>query len=536
MRAGIRLSGRARTIVLLFALPAALAGSGGCALTGRDGGSKGDLPLASASTGDPAAVVVRSSDTATDERTGPPPSEPGVPDEVGFGPDRGARPSGRPGRDPDVDPDVSRAATGREDTNLGRSRAQKRGEGGGPTRSEEREDEAAGEDYQTDLLVRALGLEDSPYNVFGWAQGGFTGNPSRPRSRESFGVNPNTLANTWIFQQFVVAVEKPLDPGKRDGYDFGFRVDNLFGSDWTQLHMVGLFDDLDRARDFGWEPTQFYGEFHLPWLTPGGVDLKVGRFFSLAGYEDAYAPGRPLNSGGYLFGYSQPFTLVGAMTTWHVTDRLNLFNGLVNGWDRWLNARERWGYAGGLVYDSADSRTNATLTVNAGPNQFPSFFRADYAFTPNGVTNPPFLAGRKNVLYNQDRAFLLTATLIHEWTERLTVVAEADYGSESNVPGLGVGGGPVNGQWYGASGWSLYSFTDRLTGVYRAEVFRDNGGVRTGFNATYYEMTLGLIAKPRAWLWFRPEVRFDWAGGARPYDDGTKGSQLTLGFDTIFLF
>jgi len=528
------LTRRAWTAVLLFVLPATLAGSGGCALTGRNR----DLPLAAVDPPSAGAVVVRASDTAIDGRGGPPtggPDEPVFPDEFRIGPFRGARSFWQPGRGP-TDPAVGRAATGREDADLGRSRAQKRGEGGGPTRSEQDEDEATGEDYQPDLLVRALGLEDSPYNVFGWVQGGFTGNPARPRNGESFGVNPNTLSNTWLFQQVFLAVERPLDRKTPDAYGFGFRFDNLIGSDWTQYHMAGLFDDLDQSKYFGWEPTQFYGEAHLPWLTEGGLDLKAGRFFSLAGYEDAYAPGRPLNSGGYLFGYAQPFTQMGVMTTWHVADRLNLFNGAVAGADRWFVRNERWGYSGGLVYDSRDSRTNATVTVNAGPNQFPAFFQAGYPFAPTGVASPPSLAGRKNPLYDRNRAFLLTATLIHEWTDALTVIAEGDFGAESNIPGGGPVVTPTGGQWYGAAVWSLYSFTDRLTGVYRAEVFRDNGGVRTGFSDTYYEMTLGLIAKPRDWLWFRPEVRFDRAGGAPPYDGGTKSSQLTLGFDTIFLF
>ncbi|MCA1684552.1 MAG: porin [Planctomycetia bacterium] len=235
-------------------------------------------------------------------------------------------------------------------------------------------------------------------------------------------------------------------------------------------------------------------------------------------------------------GQAQPFTHFGVMTTLHAADRWNLFNGLVNGWDRWIDRNERWGYVGGVVFDSVDGRTNLTLTVNLGPNQFPSFFRAGYPFTPNGVTTPPFLAGRKNLLYGHDHAFLYTGTLIHEWTDRLTTVLENDYGRETNVPGAGPGGTPADGQWYGLAGWSLYAFTDRLTGVYRSEVFRDVQGVRTGFNDTYYEMTLGLIVKPRSWFWVRPEVRHDWAVGAAPYDGGTRSRQLTLGLDTIFLF
>ena len=43
-------------------------------------------------------------------------------------------------------------------------------------------------------------------------------------------------------------------------------------------------------------------------------------------------------------------------------------------------------------------------------------------------------------------------------------------------------------------------------------------------------------APSRRFLWIRPEARYDFANGARPYNDGTRTSQLTLGFDIILLF
>jgi hypothetical protein len=49
-------------------------------------------------------------------------------------------------------------------------------------------------------------------------------------------------------------------------------------------------------------------------------------------------------------------------------------------------------------------------------------------------------------------------------------------------------------------------------------------------------MTLGLIYKPRPWLWVRPEARYDWAQFAHPFSDGTRSSQLTLAIDVIVQF
>ena len=49
-------------------------------------------------------------------------------------------------------------------------------------------------------------------------------------------------------------------------------------------------------------------------------------------------------------------------------------------------------------------------------------------------------------------------------------------------------------------------------------------------------MTLGLIWKPKPYIWIRPEARYDWSQFTRPYIDGTKKSQLTLAVDVILLF
>jgi Putative beta-barrel porin-2, OmpL-like. bbp2 len=45
-----------------------------------------------------------------------------------------------------------------------------------------------------------------------------------------------------------------------------------------------------------------------------------------------------------------------------------------------------------------------------------------------------------------------------------------------------------------------------------------------------------LLYKPKDHIWIRPEVRYDWAQFTHPFNDGTRNSQLTMGFDVIFLF
>src|SRR5262249_32941837 len=147
---------------------------------------------------------------------------------------------------------------------------------------------AAKEDEDTrGLLMKFLNIpQDSPIKIYGWIQNSYTGNTNgKPPSSINFGVNPNFLANRWMGNQYYLILEKPLDLlGKPDQVQFGFRVDNLFGNDWQFNHMHGLFDTSFQTNHFaGYDPAQMYVEMHLPVLTRGGLDIKGGRFYTLAG-------------------------------------------------------------------------------------------------------------------------------------------------------------------------------------------------------------------------------------------------------------
>jgi hypothetical protein len=356
----------------------------------------------------------------------------------------------------------------------------------------------------------------------------------------NFGVNPNNLANRWMGNQYYLVVENPLEPD--DTVNLGFRVDNLFGHDWQFNHMHGLFDTSFQPNHFaGFDPAQFYGEIHLPVLTSGGLDIRGGRWYSIIGFESVPAVTRPLLSVPYMFNYGQPFTHFGVLTTLHVGDRLKLYNGTVNGWDRWIDERYQWGYTGGFIWNSPGGRTSIAASMVWGPNQFPTFLPANTPVPPIGAPSPPFLAGRRNLGYGSNDRTLFSVVLAQSWTDRLLQVVETDEGFERDVPGIGPGGTPRDASWYGLGNWFLYSFIQRddfhiLSGVWRAEVFRDSNGARTGYADTFYEMTLGLIYRPKPWLWVRPEARYDWAQHTHPYDDGYSGSQFTIALDVIVLF
>ncbi|MDX2037193.1 MAG: outer membrane beta-barrel protein [Isosphaeraceae bacterium] len=423
------------------------------------------------------------------------------------------------------------------DENLALPRAERDGLGAEATTAAEEAAEAS-DTPNTDFLMRVLGIpEESRFHTFGWIQNSFTGNTNgRGSNAQNFGVNPNFKANQWMGNQYYIVFERLLE--QNDEINFGFRIDNLFGNDWTFNHATGLFDTQNKPGRFaGYDPAQMFAEVHLPILTEGGLDVKGGRFYTLAGYEVVPATGRPLLSVPYMFAYGQPFTHFGVLTTLHVTDKINFYNGAINGWDRWINDTYKWGYMGGLSWTFNDDKTTLTTIVIAGPNQFQRFLPTSQAIQPVGTpVTPPQYSGRYNPYYAGNIRTLVTTVLTHKWNDKLTQVFETDQGAEPRVPFIGGEITRRGSQWYSVGNWFLYSFNDKLTGVWRTEWFKDTSGARTGFADNFYEITLGAIYKPQPWLWVRPEARYDWSQFTTPYSGGTRDSQLTLAFDVIVLF
>jgi hypothetical protein len=429
---------------------------------------------------------------------------------------------------PDDGSDLSQAEPPTRDALRGLPRAESPIQGNAPPGEEEGKPTPG-------WLDRALGLEDWPVDVYGWVQNSFTGNANgRPKNGMDFGVFPNRLADQWQGNQFYVVVENPLEEHAQ--VNLGFRVDTLFGNDWQFTKDLGLFDRAFKPNAFvGLDFPQIYGDIHLPVLTKGGLDIKGGRFYSIAGYEQVAAIGRPLLSVTYMNNFT-PFTFIGTQTTLHLTDRVDLYNAAVNGSDRWIDSRYQWGYIGGLSWESRSRTTNISLVGMALHDQLPRFPPVDQPLLPNAVPIIPSLAGRNNPFYGSSVRSYGSAVLSHEWNERLTQVVEADFVFDPSILGFNRSGKAQAIGYYGFANWFLYDITEELRGTWRMEVFRDQNGAATGVADTFYEATLGIQWKPKDWLWIRQDVRYDWAQFTKPYNDGTRGSQVTLSFDIIVRF
>jgi hypothetical protein len=64
----------------------------------------------------------------------------------------------------------------------------------------------------------------------------------------------------------------------------------------------------------------------------------------------------------------------------------------------------------------------------------------------------------------------------------------------------------------------------------------DKKGERTGYATTYASWTAGITHRFSDLLSVRPEVRYEYAFSAKPYDNGKRNSQLMFAVDAIMRF
>ena len=370
-------------------------------------------------------------------------------------------------------------------------------------------------------------------NLYGWVQQGFTGNFDNPRDRVNFGTNLNWRSNDYRLNQFYLVYENTLEHNGKP--NIGYRVDFVAGHDAPFFVSNGLFSSFtgfDRTSGFGVngpasfrqmnaigiDLPQFFLEAHIPNLiTDKGIDIRIGRFYTLMGRE--VYPGKDTDFYSRTFEniVGTPFTHTGILGTVHATETLDVVAGVVRGWDVFEDNNNRPSYHGAFIWNSCDKRYNWTTAWITGPEQ-----------PGNNSNYRSLVSSYLTVLFGSH----------NEW--RIATGGSFAYEAKAAVD-------PINGnrkdaEWGSYSTHLFYTVDPRLVLGLRAEWFRDDDGTRTaffnrpGFAANFYDVTLGFTYKPFQNLRVRPELRFDWTPDARPYNDQRDRFQVTAAVDVIWEF
>ena len=396
---------------------------------------------------------------------------------------------------------------------------------------------------------------------------GNTLNPSQGLNREgyNFGSLYEDHANTPILNQILLTATKAVDP-KATGYAFGFTLQGLYGSDMRSNHFLGIGDRFMGRDRNQLNVTQAFLAGHLPLLTAGGVDVKLGLFTSPQGFETLDPSTSPFYSHSYTYYYGVTFNHTGILTTTHVNPKLDIYLGVDTGNQTTFGVPrgDPNGQPAGFAGFGLNNLLNDKLTVLAlshiGPEQaFPRFYQGN--FNANDPTA------------DQDLRYYNDVVFTYKVNDALTSVTEFNYTRDD----YGFGNGPASS--YSVAQYFGYTFGKIYTANFRAEVYRDsqnffvstptdNSGVvkaeqgiasslisPTLFapngtqGTTYADFTLGVtikpdVPKPLALVLLRPEIRYDRivAGGPafnnNAYLGGNSGSrgQFTFGGDVVIGF
>jgi hypothetical protein len=395
----------------------------------------------------------------------------------------------------------------------------------------------------------------STFEISGHIEAGVTFNPDDPPDGVNFGHLFTDKANRVLLNQALVTAQRPLDP-KATGYDFGFKFQAMYGSDARYTHFLGEFDrstsDINQ-----FDIVEAHVLAHLPWLTTGGIDVKIGQYVTLEGAEVIYAPDNLLYSHSYIFNFGIPFKHTGAMTITHLNPTVDLYAGIDTG----VNT----------TFGSGDNNKAAAFHGGIGLNNLLNGAVTVLATTHIGPENPDVPAVRMACACDPNSAlrYLNDITITWKVNDNLTLITDLNYIRDD---GFNVSGGGV-AQYFG------YKINDVFKVVGRAEIWADPNTffvnafpgnldfvnselglpatVISGGKTTYGSLTLGLNITPEVpkgglikALIFRPEIRFDTSlNNTKPFDPaaacpvplttavcGTKSSQFTIGGDAIVKF
>jgi hypothetical protein len=377
----------------------------------------------------------------------------------------------------------------------------------------------------TDLVAMPAPAGDR-FNFGAWANGGYTYNPSNPSSGFNGPYNSVYRANQGMFNQAYVFAEwlLPLD----GSFGFGARVDGLWGSDYYLAQSTGFEKNQDGS--FKWNSNQFYG-FAIPQIYgqfgANDLNVKVGHFYTIIGYESVQATNNFFYSKSYSYQFGQPFTHWGALGFVQLNDNIQLQAGAHTGWDTLDTTADHVSFLGGIKYtsDFKDWWTSFAITSGQDP--------------ANPAGNPLV----RNIFTNRTRySFLVDLQL----TENLEYVFHHYLGlQEQGSPN------PDNqtAVWLGIDQYLYYKINEKWKAGGRFEWFRDDDGTRVGLTlpnnpnsaplpGNYFSATVGLNYSPIPNLIVRPEVRWDFANDTvvAPFNDGTRNNQFMAGIDVILRY
>jgi hypothetical protein len=378
---------------------------------------------------------------------------------------------------------------------------------------------------------------------------GITGNPVGPK--QNFGQLFTDKPNTILLNQILLTANKPLDP-KATGFDWGFKLQGMYGSDARYTHFLGELDRVNPYDRNQLDIVEANALFHLPVAFDAGIDVKAGQYPTPLGFETIDPSTNPFYSHSYIFSFGLPFKHTGFLTTSHVSSMLDVYLGMDTGSNTTFGPlgenNSAIAFLGGVNLTLLGGNLTILALTHIGPED------ASRDLSPAGFNADGYYR------YYNDIVITYKATTELTLTTEFNLVRD-DFGATGFATGR-----PAPANAFGVAQYASYTLSDTLTLNGRAEIYRDDNnffvagfGANNGFDqlqkgfptpittalhaTTYGALTVGVTYKPSglppvvSGLLIRPEIRWDTdLGGARAYNSNKDNSQVTLAGDVVLTF
>jgi hypothetical protein len=299
----------------------------------------------------------------------------------------------------------------------------------------------AAEEATPSLAPTISGFIDGTYNYnFNHPAGGVTPYHTYTADHQSFLLNAAHVALTGGDGTVAYAVE--IDAG-------------------TDAFVNTLDDDFDVQ------------EAWVSYTSDHGLGFKVGKFVTFNGIEVIESGSNPTISRGFLFGLAEPFTHVGALATYKISDQLDVAAGVVNGWDV-----------------TVDNNSLKTLVGKLGVTL------EQVVLVVSAYTGPEQPLDDDDWRTTFDATALVKLGMIDLWLQ-------ANLGTEENA------GADGDATWTGVGVQPVFHLSEQLSLGARAELFSDNDAARTGVDQTLFNVSVAPAYALTPNLIMRAEGRLD---------------------------
>ena len=370
-------------------------------------------------------------------------------------------------------------------------------------------------------------------------EGGFTASTGNPKDNQLFGRLFDDRNAEPLLNQATVNIERALapEPGK---IDYGFKLQLSAGSDARFTDLIGEFDRTFNGR-YTVAVVEAYGSFHLPVLTEGGLDIRLGQFATPLGIETIDPRNNFFYSHTYLFNFG-PFQHLGGVLTLHVNKVLDIYAGVTRGVNIGLDDNnDVLSYLGGFALTLLDGKLVIAGSTSIGPEN-DAVFQGAIGNNGNSVDT------------NGDNRYYGNINVTFKPTDKWTFLTDSFYTVDTGF----------QAEYYGISQFAGYTLNKYVSVGVRGEVFRDDDGfyatqfakdddavdftrgslkdldprtVGTGGGTTIIAATVGVNVKPIDHVLIRPELRYDKAiDGRQIFTDSTQSHQFTGGLDVLITF